>query len=617
MKFVTSRHQSFFTLSGVKKLRPVVTMATYRELKQHEQIDFTQIKSSRSVSNHSHLSSKSDILRKKAQLETKVKYSAKQASIIRQKAALEAELSILQIKEETEVLESEIRILENESMVGEDDDLDSVSEFQKERTKEYVQNLHIPDTKPIAIVNTPEKQSPQLSAYANTSTPYVPPNVNNNNSQMELCNLITKMMARKDIVLSRLIKYNDSPFQFLSWKETFKDVMKELSEKWSTEAIKYKKRHNMLYPPFSFFVDFTYDMAKWRTDPSFQFAPQTNKTSNPASIQSNLRVSTRKTDVYTIDEKQVCPIHGTNHDLNECRAFRQKPMTERMDLLQKNRLCFRCCSLKKHLQRSCRENIHCNICKSSNHPTALHIYQQDQNIDPYNGSQSVNDCENLPSSVYLQGPTFLSQDSDIGKQMYPLVDPNDDKEVRPSVVTNKTDINEEVGLSSRFSRLASWKSLVRAIQFLKAFIRKLHQESPPSRQEVEQFIIKTVQAEAFSNDINAISSVGQLLPTSNLLSLSPVLDKHNILRKGQDEQTMLQFGTKDMLRSQWKMVQGLADEFWSKWNKEYLHTLQVRKKWELPIKDLNIGDIVLMRDKELPRPQWPMAIVTKVFPVPT
>mgnify|MGYP006906349175 CR=1 FL=1 len=146
-------------------------MATYRELKQHEQIDFTQIKPSRSVSNHSHLSSKSDILRKKAQLETKVKYSAKQASLIRQKAALEAELSILQIKEETEVLESEIRILENESMVGEDDDLDSVSEFQKERTKEYVQNLHIPDTKPIAIVNTPEKQSPQLGAYANTSTP--------------------------------------------------------------------------------------------------------------------------------------------------------------------------------------------------------------------------------------------------------------------------------------------------------------------------------------------------------------------------------------------------------------------------------------------------------------
>ncbi|CAC5407593.1 unnamed protein product [Mytilus coruscus] len=358
-------------------------MATYLELKQHEQIDVTQRKTGViSVSNYSHLS------------KTKVKYSAKQANLIRQKAALEAELSILQIKEETELLESEIRILENESTVEEDDDLDSVSEVQNERTKEYVQNLHIPVTKPIAKVYTPEQQSAQLSAFANAPTPYVPPDVNNNNSQIELCNLITKMMARKDIVLSRLVKYNDSPFQFLSWKETFKDVMKEL-RKWS-EAIKYKKKAQHVVPRHSHsFVDFTYDMAK-STDPSFQYAPQTNKPSNPASVQSNLRVSTRKTDVFTTDEKQVCPIHGTNHDLNECRAFRQKPMTE-----------------------------------------------------PDVATRSLNTVD-LPSSVYLQGPTFLSQDSDIGKQMYPLVNPNDDKEVRPSVVTNKTDINEEVGLSTGF-----------------------------------------------------------------------------------------------------------------------------------------------------------------------
>jgi hypothetical protein len=37
------------------------------------------------------------------------------------------------------------------------------------------------------------------------------------------------MMARKDIVLSRLIKYNDSPIQYLSWKQTFKAVIGELS----------------------------------------------------------------------------------------------------------------------------------------------------------------------------------------------------------------------------------------------------------------------------------------------------------------------------------------------------------------------------------------------------
>lgn len=37
-------------------------------------------------------------------------------------------------------------------------------------------------------------------------------------------------------------------------------------------------------------------------------------------------------------------------------------------------------------------------------------------------------------------------------------------------------------------------------------------------------------------------------------------------------------GRKDMLRSQWKYVQVLAEEFWQKWRSEYLYSLQPRKK---------------------------------------
>ena len=63
-----------------------------------------------------------------------------------------------------------------------------------------------------------------------------------------------------------------------------------------------------------------------------------------------------------------------------------------------------------------------------------------------------------------------------------------------------------------------------------------------------------------------------------------------------DEPTMpVQFSVKDIIRSQWKLVQGFADEFWSKWTKEYMHTLQTRSKWENPSKDLNVGDVVLTR----------------------
>lgn len=31
---------------------------------------------------------------------------------------------------------------------------------------------------------------------------------------------------------------------------------------------------------------------------------------------------------------------------------------------------------------------------------------------------------------------------------------------------------------------------------------------------------------------------------------------------------------KDMYKAQWRRVQYLADTFWQRWNKEYLHTLQ-------------------------------------------
>ena len=82
-----------------------------------------------------------------------------------------------------------------------------------------------------------------------------------------------------------------------------------------------------------------------------------------------------------------------------------------------------------------------------------------------------------------------------------------------------------------------------------------------------------------------------------------------------DEPTMpVQFSVKDIIRSQWKLVQGFADEFWSKWTKEYMHTLQTRSKWENPTKDLNVGDVVLMRDRDSHRSQWPLEIVKKVLP---
>ena len=66
-------------------------------------------------------------------------------------------------------------------------------------------------------------------------------------------------------------------------------------------------------------------------------------------------------------------------------------------------------------------------------------------------------------------------------------------------------------------------------------------------------------------------------------------------------------------RKRWRQVQYLANDFWSRWKKEYLSSLQSRSKWSGEKRNFQINDVVLVKDENLPRNQWPLARVAKVF----
>ena len=63
-------------------------------------------------------------------------------------------------------------------------------------------------------------------------------------------------------------------------------------------------------------------------------------------------------------------------------------------------------------------------------------------------------------------------------------------------------------------------------------------------------------------------------------------------------------------RTRWRRVQHLANEFWARWRKEYLLSLQQRQKWTKPRRDLCTGDVVIMKDENLPRNKWQLARVS-------
>ncbi|XP_061191617.1 uncharacterized protein LOC133199804 [Saccostrea echinata] len=70
---------------------------------------------------------------------------------------------------------------------------------------------------------------------------------------------------------------------------------------------------------------------------------------------------------------------------------------------------------------------------------------------------------------------------------------------------------------------------------------------------------------------------------------------------------------KEIYRKQWKHVQCLSDIFWKHWRNGYLQQLQVRRKWQTERPDVKVGDVVLLRDKEAHRGQWPLGLIVNVF----
>ena len=65
-------------------------------------------------------------------------------------------------------------------------------------------------------------------------------------------------------------------------------------------------------------------------------------------------------------------------------------------------------------------------------------------------------------------------------------------------------------------------------------------------------------------------------------------------------------------RKYWRRIQHIANEFWSRWKKEYLQSLQERQKWQGKRRNFKIGDIVVVHQNNVSRNHWPMARIINV-----
>ncbi|GFY25879.1 uncharacterized protein TNCV_1916291 [Trichonephila clavipes] len=63
------------------------------------------------------------------------------------------------------------------------------------------------------------------------------------------------------------------------------------------------------------------------------------------------------------------------------------------------------------------------------------------------------------------------------------------------------------------------------------------------------------------------------------------------------------------LRSRWDIVQKMKLGFWRKWKIDYLSNLQNRTKWKSPNNNFKVGEIVIIKEDNIPPATWPLGIL--------
>jgi hypothetical protein len=101
-----------------------------------------------------------------------------------------------------------------------------------------------------------------------------------------------------------------------------------------------------------------------------------------------------------------------------------------------------------------------------------------------------------------------------------------------------TESKEKPDVLASLKRLSSWSKMKRVVALclnikrVAAGLLKPHQLSPAELQAAEDVIVKIVQTQSFSQDMELLSAESPVLRTSSLAKLDPFLDQQGILRVG-------------------------------------------------------------------------------------
>ena len=148
----------------------------------------------------------------------------------------------------------------------------------------------------------------------------------------------------------------------------------------------------------------------------------------------------------------------------------------------------------------------------------------------------------------------------------------------------------------------AWERMIRSVrQILKVLLKE---------QVVCDEVLHTVLTEA----TNILNSRPLTRNSDDPMDEEPLTPNHLLQLRPCHSLPPGIFGKEDLnCGRQWRQAQYLSNLFWKRRIKEYLPTLQERRKWNEPKDNFDVGDVVLLADENFPRGQWPLARVIEVF----
>ena len=120
---------------------------------------------------------------------------------------------------------------------------------------------------------------------------------------------------------------------------------------------------------------------------------------------------------------------------------------------------------------------------------------------------------------------------------------------------------------------------------------------------------------ALMAEVEEIINSRPLLPvTMDAEFDEPLTSNHLLLLRGNPNLPPGIFDQKESYDTRrWVQSQNLAQQFWSRWIKEFLPNLALRQKWFKPQTNMQKNDVVLLVDDTQHRSKWHMGLIVDTY----